>query len=107
NDPIGLQNEIEQVSAQLLSLEDGASAQCLFLKARSLQRRLALANPLLDFDGILFTKHVPGTFNHRSDQYYGGWSRPGGGIYLLRNFKSDAPTTECLTTSFQQAGSFL
>ena len=71
------------------------------------RRQQALANPLLDFDSILFTKRVPGSFNHMSDQYYGWWSRPGGGIFILRNFKSDAPTTECLTTSFKEPGSFL
>jgi len=85
-----------------------ASAQPLYLRARQLQRQLALKDPLLDFDAILFTKRVPGSFNHMSDQYYGWWSRPGGGIYLLRNFKSDAPITECLTDAhFKEPGSFL
>jgi len=79
----------------------------LFLQARRLQRKLALANPLLTFDTILFTKRVPPSFNHMSDQYYGWWSKPGGGIYLLRNFKTDSPTEECLTTSFREPGSFL
>jgi hypothetical protein len=57
-----------------------------FFPARAGLRRLALANPLLDFDTLLFTKRVPGSFNHMSDQYYGWWSKPGGGIYLLRGF---------------------
>ena len=68
-----------------------------YTKARRLQRKLALADPLLDFDTILFTKRVPGSFNHMSDQYFGWWSRPGGGIYLLKNFKTDQPETVCLT----------
>ena len=71
------------------------------------QRRQALADPLLNFDDILFTKRVPGSFNHMSDQYYGWWSRPGGGIFILRNFKSENPTTVCLTNSFKDPGSFL
>ncbi|MBI5387806.1 MAG: discoidin domain-containing protein [Verrucomicrobia bacterium] len=79
----------------------------LFLEARRLQRRLALQNPLLDFDALLFTKRVPGSFNHMSDQYYGWFSKPGGGIFLLRNFRTDSPTEECLTTSFKEPGSFL
>ena len=79
-----------------------------YLEARALQRQLALASPLLDFDAILFTKRVPGSFNHMSDQNYGWWSRPGGGIYLLRGFKTGSLTTECLTAaSFQDPGSFL
>lgn len=71
------------------------------------RRAKALANPLLDFDDILFTKRVPGSFNHMSDQYYGWWSRPGGGIYLLRNFKSQNPEEVCLTGAFKEPGSFL
>ena len=81
--------------------------QAQYLEARWLQRRLALANPLLDFDSILVTKRVPGSFNHMSDQYYGWWSRPGGGIYLLKRFKTEEPVVECLTSSFREPGSFL
>jgi hypothetical protein len=89
-------------------LSAGASAQDLFLEARALQRRLALQNPLLArFDTLLFSKRVPGSFNHMSDQYYGWWSKPGGGIYLLRGFLSGLPQEECLTTSFTEPGSFL
>ena len=81
--------------------------QAQYLEARWLQRRLALANPLLDFDAILVTKRVPGSFNHMSDQYYGWWSRPGGGIYLLKGFKTEEPVLECLTGAFHDPGSFL
>jgi mono/diheme cytochrome c family protein len=78
-----------------------------YLEARWLQRRLALANPLIDFETILVTKRVPGSFNHMSDQYYGWWSRPGGGIYLLKGFKTEEPALECLTSTFHDPGSFL
>jgi len=62
---------------------------------------------LREFDAILFTKRVPPSFNHMSDQYYGWWSKPGGGIYVLRDFTSDEPTTACLTDSFKEPGNFL
>lgn len=78
-----------------------------YLKARFIQRRLVLANPLLDFDAILFNKRVPGSFNHMSDQYYGWFSKPGGGLYLLRHYKSESPSVTCLTASFKDPGSFL
>jgi hypothetical protein len=84
------------------------SAQALYLESRRLRREMALADPLLDFDAILFTKRAPGSFSHMSDQYYGWWSRPGGGIYLLRNYRQGTPVAECLTdASFQEPGSFL
>jgi hypothetical protein len=43
---------------------------------------------------------VPGQFTHMSDQYYGWWSRPGGGLYVLEDFKSDEPKLRCLTPDF-------
>jgi Hydrazine synthase alpha subunit middle domain/NedA-like, galactose-binding domain/WD40-like Beta Propeller Repeat len=102
--------EQSALSQRLAALEAMASAragQAQYLEARWLQRRLALANPLLDFEAILVTQRVPGSFNHMSDQYYGWWSRPGGGIYLLKRFKTDQPVLECLTGAFHDPGSFL
>jgi hypothetical protein len=69
----------------------------LYLEARWAVRRMALANPLLDFDAILFAKRAPGTLPHISDQFYGWWSRPGGGIFLLKGFKTANPRLVCLT----------
>lgn len=100
--------EARSLIRDFASLPPDVSAQRLYLRARALQRQLVLASPLLDFDAILFTKRVPGSFNHMSDQYFGWWSRPGGGIHILRGFKSGAPTTECLTDAhFKEPGSFL
>ena len=70
-------------------------------------RRELLSDPLLDFDAILFTKRVPGSFTHMSDQYLGWWSRPGGGIYILRDFKTDSPRVECISGAFKEEGNFL
>ena len=100
--------QLAQLRRPLSAAAPRVTAKALFLKARALQRQIALASPLLDFDAILFTKRVPGSFNHMSDQYFGWWSRPGGGIHILRGFKSGAPTSECLTDfSFKEPGSFL
>jgi len=99
---------VHKLQQRLAQLPAGESAQPLFLEARRLQRQLALRNPLLrDFDTLLFTKRVPGSFNHMSDQYYGWWSKPGGGIFVLRGITTDTPTEQCLTTSFKEPGSFL
>lgn len=69
----------------------------LFLRANWIVRRLAFTNPLLDFDDLLLTKRVPGMFTHMSDQYYGWFSRPGGGLYVLEGFKTDSPRLRLLT----------
>ena len=80
--------------------------QQLYFDVRQTVRRLALKNPLLDFDSLLFCKSAPGQFPHMSDQFYGWWSRPGGGIFILEDFKSNTPRLRCLTPDFAP-GSFL
>jgi hypothetical protein len=108
-DIVQSRDELLHLQVRWAELGESASAQKrrdFYVKARRVVRRLVLMNPLLDFDDLLFVKRAPGTFTHMSDQYYGWWSRPGGGVYVLRNFKSDQPDLECLTTEFEP-GSFL
>jgi len=71
--------------------------RAVYFRARWAVREMALKNPLLDFDSILFVKRAPGLFPHMSDQHYGWWSRPGGGLYILDGFKGPAPRVRCLT----------
>jgi hypothetical protein len=103
------ENALRQVAGRLKRMGKNASdadRQVLYFEALRAVRRMALANPLLDFDTILFAKRAPGMFPHICDQYYGWWSRPGGGIYLLKDFKSDTPRVQCLTNGWP-AGNFL
>lgn len=81
-------------------------ARQLYFQTQEQIRDLTLQNPLLDFDAILFVKRRPTLFPHVSDQHYGWWSQPGGGIYVLREFRGGEPTLECLTSDWP-AGSFL
>jgi hypothetical protein len=83
-----------------------AEKRGLYLQVRWAVRRMALSNPLLDFERILFVKRAPGTLPHMSDQYYGWWSRPGGGIYLLDGFQEDSAKSRCLTEGWAE-GNFL
>ncbi len=78
----------------------------VYFRARWAVRKMAMNNPLLDFDAVLFAKRVPPAFPHMSDQYYGWWSRPGGGIYILEGFKGDSPRLRCLTADWPR-GSFM
>ncbi|MBD3176678.1 MAG: hypothetical protein GF320_15970 [Armatimonadia bacterium] len=83
-----------------------ADAEGLYLEARSIARDLMLGHPLLDFDDLLLTKRMPGRYSHMSDQYLSWWARPGGGIYLLKDFASDSPELICLTEDWPE-GSFM
>ncbi len=57
----------------------------LYLRVRWLKRRIALANPLMQFGKLLFCKRVPTSYSHQVMQYYGWRARPGGGIFVLDN----------------------
>ena len=69
----------------------------LYLQVRRAIHNMSLSNPVLDFDDLLFVKRHPSAYAHMSDQYYGWWSRPGGGLYILEDFKTDHAKLRCLT----------
>ncbi len=93
--------------AQLAMLPPGQCTEREGICAHELVRSLLLKHPAIDFDTLLFVKRVPGSFSHMSDQYYGWWSRPGGGLFLLRDFAGDSPSVTCVTGGFREEGSFL
>jgi len=95
-----LAGRLEAVAARAEALPRSASPDArkrLYLELRWAIRRLALANPLLSFDEILFTKRAPGSYSHMSDQYYGHWSRPGGGLFVLSGFREGKPVLRNIT----------
>ena len=85
--------------------DDGARRETYF-EARGLLREIALCNPLLDFDKLLFiTRHDAGGCYHMCDQYYGFNARPGGGLFVLSDPLGPAPRlTNLLENSVVQAG---
>ncbi len=100
---------LQTIAAQVAALPDDNSAdqqRALFLQAQWIIRHMTLNNPLLDFDDLLLVQRVPGSFTHMSDQYYGWFSRPGGGLYVLEDFKTANPKLRLLTGELP-AGSVL
>jgi hypothetical protein len=77
--------------ASAIPLDHTEARYVLFAEICRVRRRIALANPLLDFNEILFIKrhlaipHCHEYFygNHCCDQYYGITQSPGGGLYVL------------------------
>lgn len=98
-----------RLSGELEQLADEAADEVrrrLYFDARRTVRSMALANPLLDFNQILFVKRAPPMFPHMSDQYYGWWQRPGGGIWILDGFKTGSPQARSITEGWPD-GNFL
>jgi hypothetical protein len=64
--------------------ENAAARRALFDRLLPLRRRIAFANPLLDFKELLFIKReVRGVMEHCCDQFYGQQQRSGGGLFAL------------------------
>lgn len=76
--------------------EDTAARRALFGEVCQVRRTIAFANPLLNFDRILFIKRHRSLYNHMCDQYYGITARPGGGLYVLENAFGAAPSVRDL-----------
>ena len=85
---------------------DAAAQRERRLSAHRAVRRLALRDPLVDFRDLLLVKRTPArftvsptskTYTHMSDQFYGWFSRPGGGLFVLQDFKGPRPRLRSLT----------
>jgi hypothetical protein len=104
--PVAALRQAAQDLQRLPADASDAARRAPYFRARWAIREMALANPLLDFNTLLFVKRAPGMFPHMSDQFYGWWSRPGGGVCLLEDFKSGEPRVRCLTRNMP-VGSFM
>jgi hypothetical protein len=95
---------LNAIEKQLATLKERKTAsreeeRALYVEIRRLTRRAVLANPLLDFDAILFiargvlNDHKRGKSeydgDHFCDQYYGHNGREGGGLMILDNWTSE------------------
>ncbi len=77
-------NELKQLKRRTINKGHTlADWRQLYVQTRWLKRRIALANPLLDFGQLLICKRVPTSYSHLVMQYYGWRARPGGGIFVV------------------------
>lgn len=98
-----LAGELDALEKKARGIDPGASQarRDLFDRVWRLQRRISLANPLLDFDRILFVKSKRSQANHCCDQYFGVTARPGGSVYVLEKAFSDKPELKDLLAQAQ------
>ncbi len=81
-----------RAEAERLPVAKAEARYALYEQACRLRRRVAFANPLLDFAQLLFLKRHRSLTNHMCDQYYGMTAQPGGGLYVLTNPFGPNPT---------------
>ena len=72
-----------RTTAAQTALSDAPARRALFDRVCRLRRQITFANPLLDFDSLLFLKRHRSIFDHCCDQFYGITQRPGGGLFVL------------------------
>jgi hypothetical protein len=79
-----------------VALDDIAGRRKLFDKSCQLRRKVAMANPLLNFDKILFIKRhfnpePEKQGNHMCDQFFGFHAIKGGGLFVLEDAFGKSP----------------
>jgi len=76
--------KLEQAVADT-PIADLAARRALHHEICRVRRRIALANPLLDFRDLVFIKRHRTFYHHMCDQFYGICQNPGGGLYVLED----------------------
>lgn len=92
---------LEQLRKKSVSVSKGQRKE-LYYSVCKLRRKIALTNPLLNFNDIIFAKREINPWpekqgNHMCDQYFGFHAKPGGGIFVLKDIFSDSPELTSLT----------
>ncbi|MCX6872768.1 MAG: hypothetical protein NTW21_03025 [Verrucomicrobia bacterium] len=86
---------------------DAGKIRELYLQLRDLTRKASFANPLLNFKDLLFMGYMgPGGDSHMVDQYVGWNAKAGGGLYVLRDFKTAPKLVDVLEKSVVENGRF-
>lgn len=106
-----LTEELSCLAAQIAKVQTAGAPESelrgIYLRARTVIRRIAFADPLLaDVDKLLFLKrHESVGVYHMCDQYYGCNARPGGGLFVLVDpFGPNPRLTNLLENSIVENG---
>ena len=93
--------DLTREEKMLEELKSKPATSALYIELRKLTRRVILSNPLLDFGSILFISRGTLTDDRKSkveydgdhfcDQYFGHNAKKGGGLFILKNWKSEKP----------------
>ena len=92
--------------------QGGSGGEGMFIEVKRIIREALLANPLLDFDSILYVERKcvgPGNYDggHMTTASFGHTQLYGGGLYIVRDFKSDRPVISNLVEgSIVESGRF-
>jgi len=102
----GLKPELSALVAEAANtpVDNVKARRALFDRTLALRRRISFANPLLDFDRILFIKRHRSVYGHMCDQYYAVTAVPGGGLYVLADAFGEPQVRDVLADAVVTAG---
>ena len=90
-------NTLKQLHAEW---NDGKLAEaeygCFYMKVRNFRRDTVFSHPDLSFEKILINRNPPTIISHNSDQHLGMHSRPGPGLTILTDWKTNPKATAIL-----------
>ena len=101
------------LKAELDALVDkGGDRMSLYLNVCELRRRVAFANPLLDFDKLVFITHKKNGRgelggDHMAGQYYGMHATKGEGLFILEGTFGKQPVAKNITGGTLPDGAYL
>lgn len=92
-----LKSELSSLKQQA---EGNAGSRTLFIKVCEVRREIAMKNPLLDFDSLMFAGYesVKPQFHSQQMAWYAK-DDPGAGLYLVRGYKGTSPQVKDLLES--------
>ncbi|MBD3393128.1 MAG: hypothetical protein GF418_13485 [Chitinivibrionales bacterium] len=93
------ESRLEQLRSQNrggLAKASAAAREALYLEACALRRQIAISNPLLDFNDVLYVERAlcgnwEETGHHCCDQFHNFTNAPGGWVYIMKDAFSDNP----------------
>lgn len=88
-----LEKELQSLQARGKNAPDDLE---LFKSVCALRRRIAMQNPLLDFDSIIFTGHASIEMFHSAHMGSYHFPDPGGSIYMVTGYKNPTMTLKDL-----------
>ena len=110
----GMEAELQslELAAKNTPMSAAESRRELYLRACALRRKIAFANPLLDFDKIVFVEHKknPRTEllgDHMAGQYYGIHATKGEGLFILENAFGPNPAAKNVINAKLPDGAYL
>ena len=95
---------LEEIERKASAGGQGRATRELYMRARWTLRDLALSNPEIDFDEIVFVKRQWPRYNHQCSHRVGEAQIPGANLCVLKGLSPDGEIRELLPEGYSRGG---